>query len=203
MATSTGLADAVAAALGEDPVRVRLQLRTIRAAGENISFTGFGRGAAAMTPADAAHLIIAVAGSIAAKHAADTLDKFKDLKATGNKYVGRALAEFLAERIAVLATGERHADREWSYDSPRYNLAAEEGLRLIWCAAPADDTVPRVGIVRWFRPDGGSDAVTFASEPMPYPMVNEARLAKLYPNAGLLRSGCVTARALFDIASAL
>ncbi|MFX8616478.1 hypothetical protein ABTM15_19310, partial [Acinetobacter baumannii] len=57
--TSMRLADAVAAALDEEPDRVRLQLKTIRAVG-GITFTGYGRGAAEMTADDASRLVIAV-----------------------------------------------------------------------------------------------------------------------------------------------
>jgi hypothetical protein len=58
-------------------------------------------------------------------------------------------------------------------------------------------------VVRWFRADGKSDAAAFASEPMPFPLATESRLARLFPRGGLLRSAVVTARALRDIASVL
>jgi hypothetical protein len=73
------LADAVAAARDEESDRVRLQLKTIRPAG-GITFKGCGRGAAEMTAAYASRLVIAVAGSLAAKHAAEALAAFRDLK---------------------------------------------------------------------------------------------------------------------------
>ena len=81
-----------------------------------------------------------------------------------------------------------------------YDLAAEEALKLIWFAGRSKASLPRAAMVRWFRRDGKSDAAAFASEPMPFPLATESRLAPLFPLGGLLRSAVVTARALKDIA---
>jgi hypothetical protein len=187
------LADAVSAALDEKPDRVRLQLKTVRAAG-GITFKGYGRGAAEMTATDASRLVIAVAGSLAAKHAAEALASFKDLKPLGAKGRGLTLECFLA----------RGGTSRGSYVlGPAYDLAAEEGLKLIWFAGRSAAKLPRAAVVRWFRPDGKSDASSFASQPMPFPLVTESRLARRFPHGGLLRSAVVTARALKDIADAL
>jgi hypothetical protein len=194
------LADAVSAALDEKPDRVRLQLKTVRAAG-GITFKGYGRGAAEMTATDASRLVIAVAGSLAAKHAAEALASFKDLKPLGAKGRGLTLECFLAEHIDFLARG---GTSRGSYVlGPAYDLAAEEGLKLIWFAGRSAAKLPRAAVVRWFRPDGKSDASSFASQPMPFPLVTESRLARRFPHGGLLRSAVVTARALKDIADAL
>jgi hypothetical protein len=199
--TSMGLADAVAAALDEEPDRVRLRLKTIRAAG-GITFKGYGRGAAEMTAADASRLVIAVAGSLAAKHAAEALAAFKDMKPLGPKGRGLTLEQFLCEHIGGLASGSVLAEHS-SVPYRAYDLAAEEALKLIWFAGRSRDSLPRAAVVRWFRPDGKSDAAAFASEPMPFPLATESRLARRFPRGGLLRSAVVTARALKEIADAL
>jgi hypothetical protein len=71
--------------------------------------------------------------------------------------------------------------------------------------ARADGLVVRLTAeeCRWFGPDGKSDAATFASEPMPFPLATESRLARRFPRGGLLRTAVVTTRALMDIAAAL
>jgi hypothetical protein len=66
-----------------------------------------------------------------------------------------------------------------------YDLAAEEGLKLIWFAGRRSKaSLPRAAVVRWFRADGKSDAASFASEPMPFPLATESRLAGAFPTAG-------------------
>lgn len=201
--TSMGLADAVAAALDEEPNRVRLQLKTLRPAG-GITFKGYGRGAAEMTADDASRLVIAVAGSLAAKHAAEALAAFRYLKPLGPKARGLTLEHFLSEHIDGLARGSVLAGRSSNVPYRVYDLAAEEALKLIWFAGRSSRaSMPRAAVVRWFRADGKSDAAAFASEPMPFPLATESRLARLFPRAGLLRSAVVTARALKDIANAL
>jgi hypothetical protein len=157
----------------------------------------------AMTALDAARVVIAVAGSSAAKHAAETLLRFKDLKPLNEKGRGLSLESFLAEHIARLAKERVYPKHAVDGGGLRYNLAAEEALKLTWCAGLSKDSLPPVAVVRWFRLDGGSDAAAFASKPMPFSIVNEARLARLVPEAGIIRSGVVTARALMEIACAL
>ncbi|MEW6766919.1 MAG: hypothetical protein AB1342_02710 [Pseudomonadota bacterium] len=201
--TSMRLADAVAAALDEEPDRVRLQLKTIRAVG-GITFTGYGRGAAEMTADDASRLVIAVAGSLAAKHAAEALAAFRDLKPLGPKGRGLTLERFLSGHIDDLAKGVVPPSHSGNVPYRVYDLAAEEALKLIWFAGRSPRiSLPRAAVVRWFRTDGKSDAAAFASEPMPFPLVTESRLARRYPRGGLLRSVVVTARALKDVADAL
>jgi hypothetical protein len=58
---------------------------------------------------------------------------------------------------------------------PAYDLAAEEGLKLIWFAGRSVAKLPRAAVVRWFRRDGKSDAAAFASQPMPFPPITERR----------------------------
>lgn len=199
--TSMRLADAVAAALDEKPDRVRLQLKTIRPVG-GITFKGYGRGAAEMTAIDASRLVIAVAGALAAKHAADALSSFKDLEPLSPKGRGLTLERFLSEHIDALAKGIQ----TWPavlVPGRHYDLVTEEALKLIWFAGRSQAKLPRAAVVRWFRPDGKSEAAAFASEPMPFPLATESRLARRFPKGGLLRSAVVTARALKDIAAVL
>jgi hypothetical protein len=83
----------------------------------------------------------------------------------------------------------------------RYAAALDEAsLKTITAALPPSS---RAAVVRWFRPGGKSDAASFASEPMPFPLVTESRMARRFPYGGLLRSAVVTARALKDITGAL
>lgn len=200
--TSMRLADVVASALDEEPDRVRLHLKTIRPAG-GITFAGYGRGAAEMTADDASRLVIAVAGSLAARHAAEALAAFRDLKPLGPKGRGLTLEHFLSEHIDDLAKGVVPPSHSGNVPYRVYDLAAEEALKLIWFAGRSKATLPRAAVVRWFRTDGKSDAAAFASEPMPFQLATESRLARRFPRGGLLRSVVVTARALKDIADAL
>ena len=76
-------------------------------------------------------------------------------------------------------------------------------MKLIWFAGRSTASLPRAAVVRWFRLDGKSDAAAFAPQPLSFPLATESRLARLFPQGGLLRSAVVTARALKDIADAL
>jgi hypothetical protein len=156
-----------------------------------------------MTALDAARLVIAVAGSSAAKHAAETLEQFRELRPLSKKGRGLSLESFLTEHIARLAKERVYPRRPVHGGRPKYNRSAEQALKLTWCAGLSKDSLPRLAVVRWFRLDGGADAAAFASEPMPFPLVDEARLAEFVPEAGIIRSGAVTARALLEIACAL
>lgn len=81
--------------------RQTLHLKTIRAAGE-ITFKGYGRAAAAMTPLDVSRLLIATAGSTFAKDSADVRKRFAKLKPLRTRSAGDTLEQFLAVRIAEL-----------------------------------------------------------------------------------------------------
>jgi hypothetical protein len=81
MVTSVQLSKVVAEALGLSVSTVRLHLRNLSEAGE-ITFKGYGSSAAAMTPLDAANLVIAAAGSTFVKDSNATLRAFGDLTRT-------------------------------------------------------------------------------------------------------------------------
>jgi hypothetical protein len=81
MATSGELTRIVANALGVPAKTVREHLRNIRRTPNTITFTGYGRGAAMMTPRDAVRLLLAVVGSQFVKDSQATLDAFRTLQA--------------------------------------------------------------------------------------------------------------------------
>src|SRR6516164_4729063 len=101
MVTSRQLADVVGDALGIARESAQLHLKTIRAEGQ-ISFKGYGRAAAEMSPLDAARLVIAVAGSTFAKDSADVLKRFANLKPLGSGSSAETLEVCLEKRIDEL-----------------------------------------------------------------------------------------------------
>jgi len=82
--TSGDLVQIVAAHLALSPETVGVHLRNIRVAGF-ITKRGFGRGAAAMTPGDAARLLLAASGSAFAKDSIETVEGFGRLKPAGRQ----------------------------------------------------------------------------------------------------------------------
>jgi hypothetical protein len=205
VATSTELSNAVADALGVSRESAYLHLKTIRKH-DKISFKGYGRGAAAMTPLDAARLIIAVAGSTFAKDSMATLNRFcgllsdKDRRSRSGSR--RTLEAFLGERLLRITTDYQNPGH-LAYGLPRYNLAAHAALKLIWVAGENTDPFPCFAIVRWFRKDGGSDAMTFSPTGQSAVMLDEALLARSFEKVGLIWARVVTARALEKIAVSL
>src|SRR5664280_2756428 len=115
VATSTELSNIVADALCVTRESAYLHLKTIRKHGM-ISFKGYGRGAAAMTPLDAAHLVIAVAGSTFAKDSMASLTRFCDLLSDKDRRRPRGsrrkLENFLAERILRIVSDEHYRHLE-------------------------------------------------------------------------------------------
>ncbi|MBR1133298.1 hypothetical protein [Bradyrhizobium iriomotense] len=106
MVTSRELADIVGDALGIARESAQLHLKTIRAAGE-ISFKGYGRAAAKMTPLDAARLVIAALGSTFAKDSVNVLKRFAKLKPIGGRSRStHELESLLMRYIAILPRPE-------------------------------------------------------------------------------------------------
>jgi hypothetical protein len=175
---------------------------------DKISFKGYGRGAAAMTPLDAARLVIAVAGSTFAKDSMASLNRFCDLLSDKDRRRPRGsrrkLENFLAERILRIVSDEHYRHLETlAHDPPRYNLAAHVALKLMWVAGEDIDALPRVAVVRWFRSDGGADAMSFAPEDQTPAILDDAQFVRHYRNAGLIQGRVVAARALAKIALSL
>lgn len=205
MASSIELASAVATALHLQDETVQLYLKSIRAAGA-ISFKGYGRSAADMTPLDAARLLTVVVGNGVARNAAAFLEDFAHLKPLSAKLPGKKLEEFLADRIAtewcVDQFPARGAQKPWGSAT-----AAQAALKLIWVGGNLGTKLPRVAVVRWPRLNGGYGDATFASSSLPVrtmtTFVDEGRLAELYPEAGLIQTRTVTLRAVRDVARSL
>jgi hypothetical protein len=136
-----------------------------------------------------------------AKRSAEVLAAFAELPPLSSKGRKMKLEDFLADHIDRLRRGEVRSQP--SYLLRRSDLAGEAALKLMWVAGRATAFLPRVGVVRWFRPDGKSDEATFASEGLGLKFIDEARLARIRPQAGLIHARTITARALLDIALAL
>src|SRR5690349_18023854 len=107
MLTSHGLAEVVAGALGLPSETVRQHLRNLQAADRGlISAKGRGRGAAAMSPLDAARLLIAAVGSDFVKDSVAALDAFGGLQPVARREPNEttAFVSQLAAFVTRLAT---------------------------------------------------------------------------------------------------
>lgn len=161
--TSRNLADVVGDALGITRASAQLHLKTIRVDGQ-ISFKGYGRGAADMTSLDAARLVISVAGSTFAKDSAQVLERFAGLTPVGTKRSQIKLEDFLSERIAELPMPvmpelrDRSVGR--SFGSRRL---AQTALQLYEPIGEKVDKAPRYAVVRWLEREGHSKRRIFGS----------------------------------------
>lgn len=211
MLTSIALADVVADALGITRESAQLHLKTIRAAGE-ISFKGYGRAAAAMTPLDASRLVIASAGSTFAKDSVDVLTRFAKLvPISGRTRRTETLEESLAQRIAELPMDIPPPDRvspspEWQQRFGSRRLA-ETALQLL-DAIPTNnkkiDRLPRFAILRWLDDRGHSAVVVFGPEGTSIGRGTEIPdLLDQYSDHCLFQVRIVRRQALIDIATAL
>ena len=178
---------------------LRLHMKTLAAA-DAISFRGYGPSAAQMTSLDAARLLIAVTASYFAKDSAVMLDLFSGLRPLTSKGGKATLEVFLAEMIDGYRSRGLYLQ---PVDLGRSNLAAEATLKVMWVGGEFRMKMPRIAVVRWFRPDGRGDSATFTSQAMPVPFIDEARLGRMYPDAGIVHARTITARALRDVADAL
>lgn len=205
MASSIEMASAVAAAMGLEDETVQLYLKNIRAAGA-ISFKGYGRSAASMTPLDAARLLIVVAGYGVARNSAAFLEDFAEMGALNQKLNGKNFEQFLADRIGTdwrTFPEQRHFPRRHHKE---VFTKAQEALKLFWVEGAQGARLPRVAVVRWARPRGGGFGVaTFVSRPLPLKATSfdEGRLAEIYPDVGLIQTRTVSLRSVMDISEAL
>jgi hypothetical protein len=211
MLTSIALADVVADALGITRESAQLHLKTIRAAGE-ISFKGYGRAAAAMTPLDASRLVIASAGSIFAKDSVDVLMRFgKLVPISGRTRRTETLEESLAQRIAELPMDiplPEHVSPspEWQQRFGSRRLA-ETALQLL-DAIPTNnkkiDRLPRFAILRWLNDRGHSAVLVFGPEGTSIDRGTEIPdLLDQYSDHCLFQVRIVRRQALIAIAKAL
>lgn len=211
LVTSIALADVVADALGITKESAQLHLKTIRAAGE-ITFKGYGRAAAAMTPLDASRLVIASAGSIFAKDSADVLTRFAKLVPISKRTRRtETLEESLAHRIAELpmeVPPPEHVSpsSEWQqrFGSRRLAETALQMLDAIPTNNKKTDKLPRFAILRWLDHRGHSNVLVFGPEEETFDRGTEIPdLLDRYSDHCLFQVRIVRRRALIDIAKAL
>ena len=198
MVTSLKLADVVAMALGLPPETVVQHLRNLVKA-ELISFKGYGRGAAQMTPGDASRLLIAVAGADFVKDSLTTLRAFGQLLPIG--YARRegpyiTLEDHLAGLLATLASDAYAAN-----DSEDRERIGHVGLSLMSVASVDPDRFPRIAISRSGRT--GSGAISFATPTWQTPVISIAEYAMRMKGAGLIRERHVTREVMETIARSL
>lgn len=198
MLTSYGLAEVVAGELGLPPETVRQHLRNLQAPADRklISAKGRGRGAAAMTPLDAARLLIASAGSDFVKDSVAALDAFGELHPIGLREPGAPSA--LASQLAALLTRLALEPGDDADGRPR---AGNLGLSLMSVASLDPARYPRVAILRWGRT--GSGAISFATAGWDAPVISVVDYAVRMREAGLIRERHVTRSAMERIARAL
>ncbi|MET4149082.1 MULTISPECIES: hypothetical protein [unclassified Bradyrhizobium] len=197
MLTSHRLAEMLAGVLGLPPETVRQHLRNLQAAERSlISAKGRGRGAAAMTPLDAARLLLAAAGADFVKDSVAALDAFGDLHPIGRRDPGGATA--LVSQLAALLT---RLATETDEGPPPGERPSNLGLSLISVASVDPARYPRVAILRWGRT--GSGAVSFATAGWEQPVISVADYAARMQHAGLIRERHVTRFAMERIARAL
>ena len=211
MVSSRELADIVGDALGISRESAQLHLKTIRAAGE-ISFKGYGRAAAAMTPLDASRLVIASAGSIFAKDSEAVLERFAKLAPISSRTrVTETLEDFLARRIAELPM--EIPPPEYVSPSPEWQQRfgsrrlAETALQLldpIPTGNKKTDKLPRYAILRWLDHRGHGHVLVFGPEGERIERGTEIPdLLDRYSGHCLFQARIVRRDALIDIAAAL
>ena len=171
MATSGELTVTISKALGVPFETVREHLRNIRRTPNTITFSGYGRSAAAMTPRDAVRLLLAVAGSqVFVKNSKVTLDGFRRLQPI--KYVRRpveagerppTLEDHLVRLMERLIAGRDDLPSVYVRDARRPKHAAL-ALTLMSAATIGTRDPPRVAIARHYT-DEGSGALSFATSP--------------------------------------
>lgn len=197
MLTSHRLAEVLARVLGLPPETVRQHLRNLQAPDDRrlISAKGRGRGAAAMTPLDAARLLLAAVGADFVKDSVAALDAFGDLQPIGRRDPSGATA-LVSQLAALLTRLASELDEE-----PAGGRVSNLGLSLMSVASVDPAGYPRVAILRWGRT--GSGAVSFATAGWDQPVISVADYAARMEHAGLIRERHVTRSAMERIARAL
>jgi hypothetical protein len=212
MVSSLELADIVGDAVGIARESAQLHLKTIRAAGE-ISFKGFGRSAAAMTPMDASRLLIATAGSYFAKDSARVLKRFGKLRPVGRRI--RRPFGTLEECVALRIEEHPIVARERELRNPRSSPQKFASPRLADMALQLldplplpkhdkTDDLPRFAIVRWLDNNGEADVAVFGSDGVVLERGTDVPdLLDLYSEHPFFQVRIVRRQALVDIAKAL
>jgi len=208
MATSGELTQAVSKALGVPFETVREHLRVIRRVPNTISFSGYGRSAAAMTPRDAVRLTLAVAGSQFVKDSKTTLDAFRKLqpirlarRQSDSRERPPSLEDYLIEIVEALIASRDNLPAPYVRHprSPRNGAIA---LTLLSGATAGSREPPRAAIARRHT-DTGVGAVSFATPGWSNPVLSEAEYATAWPEIGLVYSHHVTTWAFAEIALSL
>jgi hypothetical protein len=196
--TSVKMATSMADALGLPHGYVRLHLRHLSEAGE-ITFKGHGTSAAAMTPVDAANLLIAVAGSSFAKDSLETLKGFSILTVAGSAArktdrLDHAIADEFHQIVVYLKSGPSdHWDLELDQVAVRFVSVVGGGKKS-----------PKLAIVRSFRKfDDPTAALTFVSPGIDPETLDESDFAAQLPSSHLIQSRHVTLASMLDIGKSL
>ncbi|MDP1602025.1 MAG: hypothetical protein Q8M03_02045 [Legionella sp.] len=208
MATSGELTTIVATALGVPFETVREHLRNIRRKPGTITFSGYGRSAAGMTPRDAVRLLLAVAGSQFVKDSRATLDGFAKLQPVRQSRRSQPdptdpplfdLEQHLVWMIQRVI--DRRADLPADYVRTSKEVRAPLALTLIF-AASASQELPRVAIARNLL-GGGRGAISFATPGWTAPVLSPAEYAATVRDSGLIQERHVTTWSFAEIALAL
>ncbi|WP_271585644.1 hypothetical protein [Bradyrhizobium sp. CCBAU 45389] len=194
MVTSLKLADVVAGALGLPPRTVVQHLRNLQKA-ELISFKGYGRGAAHMSPHDAARLLIAAAGSDFVKDSLTTLRGFGALLPIRTA-LGEGQHITLEDHLAGLLTKlASEASAEPGSGAAQLGHLDLSLVSVANIAAPS-----HAAILRW-GPDASS--ICFAAQQWKRPITSVGDYAQLVKGAGLIREKHLTREALQAVAHSL
>lgn len=166
MVSSRKLADVVADAIGISRESAQLHLKTIRLEGQ-ITFKGYGRGAADMSELDGARLVIAAAASTFAKDSAEALSRFASLAPVGTKKSRITLESFLADRMRELPM---HVEPERRFEDRSFGSRrlARTALQLYEPLGEATEKLPRYAVVRWLEPRGHSKRRIFGPIDTPF-----------------------------------
>jgi hypothetical protein len=211
MATSGELCSAIAIALGVPFETAREHLRNIRRAGM-ISFKGYGRGAAGMTPLDAARLLITVAGSSFVKDSLATLEGFGGLKLAkkaprprGMRNAEVTMEAYLADLIQSLI--DDRGSLPPPYSKPAGSASNSRiGLKMMSVVSERPDDFPRaVAVFRFFNSGTTLDfsVANFSSSGLSGPTLGSSDYARQLQQPGLLQTRAVPAWVLAEIAHTL
>jgi hypothetical protein len=147
--------NSVAKALGISFETTREHLRNLRRVDETLTFKGYGRGAAQMTPLDATRLLIAAAGSSFVKDSLQTLYAFQNLQSIGagdpmrpDRSQFRTTEVSLEDYISLVI--QRLIDLKGrlpiSYQRPPHDGTQTAAIALTFMSV-VDSDLPRVAVV--------------------------------------------------------
>jgi hypothetical protein len=219
VATSGELCSSVAKALGISFETTREHLRNLRRVDETITFKGYGRGAAQMTPLDATRLLIAAAGSSFVKESLQTLHVFQSLRSIAPAEPMRpdrpprtptpdvSLEDYIALVIQRLIDLKGRLPA--SYQRPPHEETQTAAIALTLMSV-VDSDLPRAAVVRYRGSSGNgvfAGAMSFAVPKLwSYAVSNVASYGHevgRMGSVGLIQTRNVPAWALAEIAHSL